>query len=162
MEILHAYRHLRPSYVPYFAVALLLRIMRAIVFVELVAFKTYEQRCLANTHISYQYDLVWSGLQQIGTRCHCRLRHFLYQKLKRLTKWFAHVIFGGALSNVLAMEVAAQVTAQPRPTDVDENEDESENVSYQENNEDEEEVASELVSWSRCMSIQIYSFRILE
>ena len=51
------------------------------------------------------------------------------------------MIFGGALNNVLAMEA----TQQLRPMDVTEKEDEDETVSTQGNNEDEEELASELV-----------------
>ena len=50
--------------------------------------------------------------------------------------------FGGVLNNVLAMEAARQL----QPMEVDENEAENENASYQGNNEDEE-VASELVSY---------------
>ena len=52
------------------------------------------------------------------------------------------MIFGGVLNNVLAMEVAEQLG----PSEVEEKEGENENVSIQGNNEDEE-VASELVSW---------------
>ena len=50
--------------------------------------------------------------------------------------------FGGVLNNVLAMEAERQL----QPMEVDENEAENENASYQGNNEDEE-VASELVSY---------------
>ena len=50
--------------------------------------------------------------------------------------------FGGVLNNVLAMEAAGQL----QPMEVDENEAENENASCQGNNEDEE-VASELVSY---------------